>query len=73
MRLVRLVVWLWSPVYANTTERRFEMQAGIAFSAPATDREQPNFRSSYPGGGGYAGFAYNVGYARAMLQAALPR
>lgn len=35
------------------------------------DRERPNFRSTYPGGGGYAGFAYNVGYARAMLQAAL--
>jgi len=35
------------------------------------DREQPGFQSYYPGGGGYAGFAYNVGYARAMLQAAL--
>jgi mannonate dehydratase len=35
------------------------------------DRAQPNFRSTYPGGGGYAAFAYNVGYARAMLQACL--
>ncbi|PYR88430.1 MAG: hypothetical protein DMF84_28485 [Acidobacteria bacterium] len=35
------------------------------------DREQPNFRSQYPGGGGYAGFAFNVGYTRAMMQAAL--
>jgi mannonate dehydratase len=35
------------------------------------DRQQPNFAPGYPGGGGYAGFAYNVGYARAMLQAAL--
>ena len=35
------------------------------------DRAQPDFKSYYPGGGGYAGFAYNVGYARAMLQAAL--
>jgi mannonate dehydratase len=35
------------------------------------DREQPNFKSGYPGGGGYTGFAYNVGYTRAMLQAAL--
>jgi mannonate dehydratase len=35
------------------------------------DREQPNFRPLYPGGGGYAGVAYNVGYTRAMLQAAL--
>ena len=25
----------------------------------------------YPGGGSYAAFAYNVGYARAMLQAAM--
>jgi mannonate dehydratase len=35
------------------------------------DRDNPSFRSYYPGGGGYAAFAYNVGYARAMLQAAL--
>jgi mannonate dehydratase len=33
------------------------------------DREQPNFRSQYPGGGGYAAFAFNVGYTRAMMQA----
>ena len=35
------------------------------------DREHPGFHPQYPGGGGYAAFAYNVGYARAMLQAAL--
>jgi len=35
------------------------------------DREQANFRSNYPGGGSYVGFVYNVGYTRAMLQAAL--
>lgn len=35
------------------------------------DRERPNFRSQYPGGGGYAGEVYNVAYAKAMLQAAL--
>jgi mannonate dehydratase len=35
------------------------------------DRNQPGFKSYYPGGGGYAGFAFNVGYARATLQAAL--
>ena len=35
------------------------------------DREHPGFRTYYPGGGGYAGFAYNVAYARAMMQAAL--
>jgi mannonate dehydratase len=35
------------------------------------DRERPDFKSYYPGGGGYTAFAYNVGYARAMLQAAL--
>ena len=35
------------------------------------DRDRSGFRSGYPGGGGYAAFAYNVGYARAMLQAAL--
>jgi mannonate dehydratase len=35
------------------------------------DREQPNFRSQYGGGGGYAGWAFNVAYTRALLQAAL--
>ena len=35
------------------------------------DRERPGFHSPYPGGGGYAGYAFNVGYTRAMLQAAL--
>ncbi len=35
------------------------------------DRQQLNFKSTSPGAGGYAAFAYNVGYARAMLQAAL--
>jgi len=35
------------------------------------DRERPSFRSPYPGGGGYAGLAFNIGYTRAMLQAAL--
>lgn len=34
------------------------------------DRERPNFRSQYPGGGGYAALAFNVGYTRAMMQAA---
>jgi mannonate dehydratase len=34
------------------------------------DRERAGFRSQYPGGGGYAGYAFNVGYTRAMLQAA---
>jgi mannonate dehydratase len=35
------------------------------------DREHAGFRAMYPGGGGYAAFAFNVGYARAMLQACL--
>jgi len=35
------------------------------------DRDLPGFKSGYPGGGAYAGYAYNVGYTRAMLQAAL--
>jgi mannonate dehydratase len=35
------------------------------------DRQQPDFRAGYPGGGGYAGIVFNVAYARAMLQAAL--
>ena len=37
------------------------------------DRERPDFHPYYPGGGGYTGYAYNVGYARAMLQAAISR
>ncbi len=35
------------------------------------DRANPDFHPYYPGGGGYTGYAYNVGYARAMLQASL--
>jgi mannonate dehydratase len=35
------------------------------------DRQQPTFHRMYPGGGGYAAYAFNVGYTRAMLQAAL--
>jgi mannonate dehydratase len=35
------------------------------------DRSNPGFKPQYPGGGGYAAFAYNVGYTRAMMQAAL--
>jgi len=35
------------------------------------DREYGKFQNQYPGGGGFAGEIYNVGYARAMLQAAL--
>jgi mannonate dehydratase len=35
------------------------------------DREQAGFKPYYPGGGGYAAFAYNIGYARAMLQASV--
>ena len=34
------------------------------------DRDRAGFKPYYPGGGSYTGFAYNVGYARAMLQAA---
>ena len=35
------------------------------------DRERPGFHAGYPGGGSYAAFAFNVGFARAMQQAAL--
>jgi len=35
------------------------------------DRKLRGFKSQYPGGGGYAGYAFNVGYTRAMLQACL--
>jgi mannonate dehydratase len=34
------------------------------------DRERAGFKPYYPGGGGYAAYAFNVGYAKAMLQAA---
>ena len=34
------------------------------------DRERSDFKPYYPGGGSYTGFAYNVGYAKAMLQVA---
>jgi mannonate dehydratase len=35
------------------------------------DTQQPGFSAQYPGGGGYAAWAFNVAYTRAMLQAAL--
>jgi mannonate dehydratase len=35
------------------------------------DRERSDFKPYYPGGGGYAAYAYNVGYTRAMIQASL--
>ena len=35
------------------------------------DKQVAGFKPGYPGGGGYTGFAYNVAYAKAMLQAAL--
>ncbi len=35
------------------------------------DRERGPIPNQYPGGGGFSGEIYNVGYARAMLQAAL--
>jgi mannonate dehydratase len=35
------------------------------------DRERGGVQNQYPGGGGFAGEIYNVGYTRAMLQAAL--
>ena len=35
------------------------------------DRELAALKSQYPGGGAYAGYVFNVGYSRAMLQAAL--
>jgi mannonate dehydratase len=34
------------------------------------DRER-GIKNQYPGGGGFTGYVYNVGYTRAMLQAAL--
>jgi mannonate dehydratase len=37
------------------------------------DRAGGQIRNQYPGGGGFAGEIYNVGYTRAMLQAALTR
>lgn len=39
--------------------------------ALAVDRDLTVRPTFYPGGGGYVGYVYNVGYARAMLQAAL--
>jgi mannonate dehydratase len=37
------------------------------------DRERPGFHPQYPGGGGYAAYAFNVGYTRALLEAALAK
>jgi mannonate dehydratase len=37
------------------------------------DRDHGAIRNQYPGGGGFSGEIYNVGYTRAMMQAALTR
>lgn len=37
------------------------------------DRELSGAKPFYPGGGSYVGYAYNVGFTRAMLQAALAK
>ena len=38
---------------------------------PGHPRARPDFKPCYPGGGGYAGLAFNMGYTRAMLPSAL--
>ena len=56
------------PDRPRETERSLSACAGIV----DTVGEQVCLaETQYPGGGGYAAYAYNVGYARAMLQAAL--
>jgi mannonate dehydratase len=54
---------------------RIGYTAGICPEHPRQldyDLEHPLHRNAfYPGGGGYAGYTYNVAYARAMLQAAI--
>lgn len=35
------------------------------------DRERLDFKPYYPGGGGYAALAFNVGYTRALIQACI--
>ena len=35
------------------------------------DNDLPGFKAGYAGGGSYIGYAFNVGYTRAALQAAL--
>jgi mannonate dehydratase len=32
------------------------------------DTQQPGFEAQYPGGGGYAGWAFNVAYTRAYCK-----
>ena len=64
----RSMVSACSRSFAASASSRIRWSAMVTASP---DRERPDFKPYYPGGGSYVGFAYNVGYARAMLQAAL--
>jgi mannonate dehydratase len=48
-----------------------EHQRALEADKDESSTTSSGFKSQYPGGGSYAGYAYNVGYARAMLQAAM--
>ena len=62
------------PVRRDARAGEAQVPARHLSGAPAAidmDREYGKFQNQYPGGGGFAGETYNVGYTRAMLQAAL--
>ena len=67
--------WLMAPATAGflhvAAAHKPTLEALVTSWGYDYDRAQPNFKPQYPGGGGYAGYAFNIGYARAMMQAAL--
>ena len=76
---------LHGSLHRRGTGRHVRGDEGTGAAEVSRGRSIPNIRApsiliataahpnQYPGGGGFAGEIYNVGYARAMLQAALTR
>ena len=64
--------WTCSRVMKELVRNKYTRTDLSRASARARLRSRTRRASAgYPGGGGYAAFAFNVGYARAMLQAVL--
>jgi mannonate dehydratase len=62
------------PVRGDARAGEAQVPRAASIRASAAHRHGPRackFQNQYPGGGGFAGETYNVGYARGMLQAAL--
>ena len=58
-------------VMRELVKNKYKLQIYPEHPRRLDDDAARGIRPQYPGGGGYTAIAYNVGYARAMLQAAM--